>query len=81
MPAVKIALGDPLTERELRVLELTAQGHASQRIGTMLGLTENTVLTYRKRIRVKLGAACSAHAVAIGFVKGYLDAAKVVTSR
>lgn len=73
MPMTKVAFGDPLTEKERRVLELTAQGHVCTRTATILGLKESTVRTYRKRIQAKLGATCAANAVYLGFVEGYLN--------
>ena len=72
MPHVTVAYGDPLTDQEQRVLELTALGHVAARAGSMLGVTEHTIRTYRKRIQVKLGATCAANAVYIGVVKGLL---------
>jgi len=47
---------DPaLSNRERQVLELVAQGHTSNEIGDMLGISPRTVGTYRNRIAEKLG--------------------------
>lgn len=43
-----------LSERELEVLKLTAEGHTNQEIGEKLFLSPKTVDTYRHRIMVKL---------------------------
>lgn len=72
MPNVTVAYGDPITDREQRVLELTALGLTASRTGSLLGLTEHTVRTYRKRIQIKLGATCAANAVYLGAVNGSL---------
>lgn len=72
MPHVKVAFGDPLTDRELQVLARVAEGAKDSRIGSDLGLTVATIATYRKRVRIKLGAKCAAHAVALGFIRGHL---------
>lgn len=61
-----------LNERELQVLAGIARGLTAYQIGKRLGLTENTIRTYSMRIRVKMGALSSAHAVALGFENGYL---------
>ena len=59
--------GEPLTPRELEVLELVVDGLSSPAIAGKLYLAPETVRTYRKRIVAKLGARNTAHAVAIAF--------------
>ena len=44
-----------LTNRELEVLELLAQGQTSKQIGCTLGISETTVITYKERLKEKLG--------------------------
>jgi two-component system response regulator NreC len=46
---------NPLSARELQVLELLAQGHTNLEIGERLHLSVKTVETYRLRISDKLG--------------------------
>ena len=46
---------NPLSARELQVLELLAQGHTNQEIGERLHLSVKTVETYRLRLSDKLG--------------------------
>jgi two-component system response regulator NreC len=46
---------NPLSARELQVLELLAQGYTNQEIGERLHLSVKTVETYRLRISDKLG--------------------------
>lgn len=72
----EIAPGVDLNDREIQVLDGISQGMTAYQIGTRLGLTENTIRTYSMRIRVKLRANSSAHAVRLGFDHGYLKARK-----
>ena len=44
-----------LTEREVSVLRLLAQGQRSKEIADVLGISAKTVETYRSRIMLKLG--------------------------
>jgi len=56
-----------LTERELDVLELVAEGHPTAEIAQALWITEDTVRTHIKRTLTRLDARTRAHAVAIAF--------------
>lgn len=47
-----------LTQREIDVLRLVAEGLSDAGIGQALGITPNTVAAHRRNIRVKLGAHC-----------------------
>lgn len=47
---------DSLSERELQVLALLADGHPNREIGQILRISEGTVKTHLKRIFDKLGA-------------------------
>lgn len=49
-------LPDPLTERELDVLRLLAQGLSNREIGNKLSLTEGTVKNYVTNVLQKIGA-------------------------
>lgn len=59
-----------LTERELEVLSLVAQGYGNKEIATRLFISTNTVKRHLKSIFAKLGvntrAAASAYAMRIG---------------
>ena len=46
-------LTEPLTERELAILQRIADGQSSARIARELQLSPNTVLWYRKRLHLK----------------------------
>ena len=59
-----------LTQRELEVLELVAQGYSTREIARKLWVTEETVKTHVRRVLRRLGARTRAHAVAIAFVDG-----------
>ena len=56
-----------LTTRELRVLELVADGLVNREIGQRLFLSEETIKSHVRRLLIKLQANSRAHAVAVGF--------------
>lgn len=56
----------PLSEREMTVLELAAAGQADKQIAAQMGVALATVRTYWERIRSKLGAINRGHAIALG---------------
>lgn len=74
----EILEGEPLTERELEILDLVARGKTSQQIADQLYLALETVRTYRKRIYAKLGAYTSSHAVAISIGRGLINIADIM---
>ena len=49
-------LADPLTERELAVLKLLAEGCSNKEIGSRLNITEGTVKNHMTNVLGKLGA-------------------------
>lgn len=59
-----------LTERELDVIRLIAEGKNTNEIAHILNVTANTVDTHRRHLLVKLGARNVAHLVMIGIAKG-----------
>ena len=61
-----------LTEREIQVLSLIADGHGNQAIANLLYLSVDTVKTHLVRLRLKLDATDRAHAVARGYETGIL---------
>jgi DNA-binding NarL/FixJ family response regulator len=67
------ALEDPLTERELTVLRLVADGHPNKYIGWRLELSTDTIKAHLKSIFAKLGVDDRTHAVTVATRRGYLE--------
>jgi len=63
---------EPLTERELQVLQLLAQGLANKQIAAALGISEHTVKFHVSGIYAKLGAASRTEAVRLGVRQGLI---------
>ena len=57
---------EPLTPRELQVLQLIAQGLPNKGIARALGISENTAKFHVASLSTKLGAASRTEAVALG---------------
>ena len=73
--AIEIAkhIGDEtLSERELAVLALVAEGTPNRGIAVQLAMSEETVKGHMKRILAKLSAQDRTHAVAIAIRRGML---------
>jgi DNA-binding NarL/FixJ family response regulator len=64
--------GDALTEREMAVLALAAQGKINAAIGQALHISEATVKTHLKHIYAKLDVPDRAAAVAAALARGIL---------
>ena len=62
-----------LSDREMEVLRLTAEGHSAPEIGKRLYLSAATVKTHLQRIYEKLGVNDRASAVAEGMRRGMLE--------
>ncbi len=62
-PGQQGLLHDQLSERELQVLKLIAAGANTRSMAQELCLSVNTIATYRRRIREKLGLKTDAEAV------------------
>jgi DNA-binding NarL/FixJ family response regulator len=62
----------PLSQRELEVLELIAQGATNREAGKRLFISETTVKTHLLHVYAKLGVNDRAAAVATAFSRGYL---------
>jgi NarL family two-component system response regulator LiaR len=56
-PATAPATDEPLTEREVEVIVLIAQGYSNQMIGDLLFISERTVRTHVSNILSKLHLA------------------------
>lgn len=63
---------DPLTDRELEVLQLLAQGMANKQIALKLEISEHTVKFHVSSIYTKLGAANRTEAVRLGVRRGLI---------
>lgn len=64
------ALTEPLSERELEVLNLIAEGQSNKLIAHNLGISEHTVKTHVASILAKLGAASRTEAVSQAIRRG-----------
>lgn len=64
---------DPLSERELDVLKLIAEGNANKEIAWQLCVSEDTIKAHIKGIFGKLGASDRTHAVTIAMRRGFLN--------
>jgi DNA-binding NarL/FixJ family response regulator len=63
---------EPLSQRELEVLELIAQGSTNREAAKQLFISETTVKTHLLHVYAKLGVNDRAAAVAAAFSRGYL---------
>ena len=63
-PASAPALAEPLTPREVEVVQLLAEGLTNRRIGERLGISEHTAKFHVNAILGKLGASSRSEAVA-----------------
>lgn len=71
----------PLTARQLQILELIAEGATKSQAADALGVTEPTVKSHVAHILDALGTRNAAHAVAIAYCRGMLDAGRRVLPR
>lgn len=62
-----------LTDRELEVLKLLAEGLSAPEIGKRLFIETSTVKTHLKHLYAKLGVSDRAAAVATGMRSGLLE--------
>ena len=65
--------GELLTDRELEVLRLGAQGLANKEIATGLFLGERTIQTHWRNIFNKLGVSSRTEAIMYGLRKGWIS--------
>ena len=63
---------EPLTERELEVLNLVAEGFSNPQIGASLGVSRNTVKFHVSSIMAKLGATSRTEAVTVALRRGLI---------
>lgn len=62
-----------LTPREQNILQAYANGYTTPAIANRLGLAHDTVKSYTRQIREKLGAHSTLHAVAICIRLGLVE--------
>jgi DNA-binding NarL/FixJ family response regulator len=67
------ALDDVLTEREIEILRLVADGHANKEIARRLNLSNDTIKAQLKTIFGKLGVHDRTHAVTLAARRGYFN--------
>ena len=63
---------EPLTDREIHVLNLIAEGLSNPEIAKQLGISRNTVKFHVSSIIAKLGAASRTEAVSVGVKRGLI---------
>ena len=68
----ELAFVEPLTDRELRVLNLLAEGLSNPKIARVLSISRNTVKFHVSSIISKLGATSRTEAVTIGVKRGLI---------
>ncbi|MFJ3793834.1 LuxR C-terminal-related transcriptional regulator [Kitasatospora sp. NPDC090091] len=71
--------GDPLNERELQVLRLTANGHTTAYIAHTLGISRGTVTNIRTTTHRKLGARDTAHSIGLAIITRQLHPREIAT--
>lgn len=67
------ALNQALTERDIEVLRLVAEGHANKEIAWRLHLSNDTIKAQLKLIFEKLGVHDRTHAVTVAARRGYIN--------
>ena len=71
-PSASEAYFPDLTDRELQVLDLLADGYANKQISVELGISEHTVKFHVSSIYTKLNVSNRAEAVRMGIQKGLI---------
>lgn len=69
----RASAGSSLSERELQVLRMVADGHTTQQIAAALGVTPKTIDSHRGRIMRKLGIHGVAGLVRYAIRRGYVE--------
>ncbi|HPE13695.1 MAG TPA: response regulator transcription factor [Actinomycetota bacterium] len=71
-PPVRTSQAVPLSDRELQVLRMVADGKSNRQVGEQLGLSALTIKSHLARIARKLGSGDRAHLVATAIRNGYI---------
>lgn len=66
-----------LTDREIEVLSLVAQGKINKEIAEKLFISTTTVITHRKNIQEKLGIKSVSSLTIYAVMHGYVDINKI----
>jgi DNA-binding NarL/FixJ family response regulator len=64
---------EPLSDREIAVLRLVAEGKANKEIGHALELSEETIKAHLKNMFAKLDVSDRTHAVTIAVRRGIIE--------
>ena len=72
VPGPAVPGADPLTAREVEVLELLGKGLTNAELGQVLGISAHTAKFHVAQILAKLGAASRAEAVHAGLKQGLI---------
>ena len=72
-PSDEDAVVEPMTDREMQVLELLAEGLSNKGIGARLGISDQTVKFHVASIAGKLGAHTRTEAVRLAVRRGLLS--------
>ena len=67
------ALDEPLTQKEIAILQLVADGQANKQIASRLNLSVETIKAHLKAIFSKLGVHDRTHAVTLAARRGYIN--------
>jgi DNA-binding NarL/FixJ family response regulator len=67
------AVEEKLTEREIAILRLVAEGQANKQIAWVLAMSPDTVKAHLKAIFAKLGVADRTHAVIVAARRGHIE--------
>jgi DNA-binding NarL/FixJ family response regulator len=64
--------GDPLTAREIEVLQMIAADKSNKEIGALLFISEGTMKTHINNIHDKLGVGDRTEAVVVALTRGII---------
>lgn len=67
------ALDERLSEREVAILRLIADGHANKQIAWRLGVSTDTIKANLKQLFAKLGVDDRTHAVSVAARRGFIE--------
>ena len=73
LPPVQRQQPNPLSDREIEVLSLVAQGHINKEIADILNISMPTVVSHRKNITEKLGMKSISALTIYAVMHGYVD--------
>ena len=77
LPPVQRQQPNPLSDREIEVLSLVAQGHINKEIADILNISLPTVVSHRKNITEKLGMKSISALTIYAVMHGYVDINKI----